>query len=128
MNIQEIIHYWVRSSREDLKTAESLFRLKRYPHCLFLCHLFVEKIIKASAAKATKQPAPYGHKLSKLAKLTAIDFSNQQLDILDELTAFNIEARYDDYKFQFYKKATKKYTQDYLKKAKVIYLWLKKKV
>ncbi len=128
MNTREMVNYWIRSSNEDLKTATGLFRLMRYPHCLFFCHLFVEKIIKALVVKGTGHPAPYGHKLSKLARLTKIDFSDKQLDLLDELTAFNIEARYDDYKFQFYRKATKKYTQIYLKKAKDIYLWLKKKI
>ena len=128
MNTREIINYWLRSSQEDLKTAIGLFRLMRYPHCLFFCHLFVEKIIKALVVKSTGHPAPYGHKLSKLARLTKIGFSDKQLDLLDELTAFNIESRYDDYKFQFYRKATKKYTQSYLKKAKDIYLWLRKKV
>jgi HEPN domain-containing protein len=127
MKINETINYWIKSSQEDLKTAESLFRTKRYHHCLFFCHLFIEKIIKALVAKASGEPAPYGHKLTKLAKLTKINFSEEQLDFLDEITAFNIEARYNDYKFQFYKKATKGYTHGYFKKAKDIYLWLRKK-
>lgn len=128
MDTGGVINYWTRSSQEDLKTATGLFRLGRYQHCLFFCHLFIEKIIKALAVKASGRPAPYGHKLSKLAKPTKIDFSDKQLDLLDELTAFNIEARYNDYKFQFYKKATKGYTQEYLKKAKGIHSWLKKKL
>jgi HEPN domain-containing protein len=127
-NISEMVDYWVKSSQEDLKTAIGLYRLERYHHCLFFCHLFVEKIIKALVVKVIGQPAPYGHKLSKLAKLTKVSFSNRQLDLLDELTAFNIEARYNDYKLLFFRKATKEYTQEYLKKAKQIYLWLKKKL
>lgn len=128
MDTNEMIEYWVKSSLEDLKTAGGLFKLQRYQHCLFFCHLFVEKIIKALVIKTTKRPSPYGHKLSKLSKLTKISFSDEQLDLLDEITAFNIEARYDNYKFQFYKKATKQYTQEYFKKSKDIYLWLKKKL
>lgn len=128
MKIEGLINFWVKSSEEDIKTAESLFRSRRYHHCLFFCHLFVEKILKALAAKVARKPAPYGHKLAKLAKLTEVAFTNAQLDLLDEITAFNIEARYNDYKFKFYKKATKNYTQGYLKKAKEIYLWLRRKV
>lgn len=128
MKIDKLINYWIKSSEEDLKTAMSLFNSKRYHHCLFFCHLFIEKILKALVIKTTGKPAPYGHKLTKLANLTRINFSNEQLDLLDEITAFNIEARYNDYKFQFYKKATKSYTQEYFQKAKQIYLWLKKNV
>lgn len=128
MKTNILIDYWVKSSEEDLKTAESLFSSRRYHHCLFFCHLFIEKIIKALVVKSTHKPAPYGHKLTKLAHLTGIAFTDGQLDLLDDLTAFNIEARYNDYKFQFYKKATRKYTQDYFLKAKELYLWLRKKV
>lgn len=128
MKTEDLINFWVKGSGEDIKTAESLFRSKRYHHCLFFCRLFVEKILKALVAKATGKPAPYGHKLTKLAKLTEVGFTNEQLDLLDEITAFNIEARYNDYKFRFYKKATKNYTQAYFQRAKEVYLWLRKKV
>ena len=123
-----MLNYWLKSAGEDLKTAEALFRLKRYLPCLFYTHLFVEKILKAIVVSQTNQPAPYGHKLSRLAKLTKISLNSDQLNLLDDLTAFNIKTRYEDYKFSMYKEATKTYTQKYLKKAKELYLWLRKKV
>lgn len=123
-----MIKYWVRSAEEDLKTAKSLFRTKRYSHCLFFCHLFIEKILKALATKKIGKPAPYGHNLLRLAEMSGLKFLTKQLDLLDEINTFNIEARYNDYKFQFHKKATKKYTQKYFDKAEKIYLWLKKQL
>lgn len=128
MSIKKMIDYWLRSAEEDLITAESLYKAKRCLPCLFYRHLFVEKIIKAIIVKETSGPPPYGHKLSRLAKLTTVSFSKERLDLLDELTAFNIKARYEDYKFTMYKKATARYTQGYLKKAKELSLWLKEKV
>lgn len=128
MNTKEIIDYWLKSAEEDLKTAESLFKSKRYHHCLFFCHLFIEKILKSLVVKKTKQQSPYGHNLLRLSELSGIKFSQKQLDLLDEITSFNIEARYNDFKFKFYKKATLDYTQIYFKKTKEIYLWLKQKL
>lgn len=128
MNINEIIKYWVKSAEEDFKTAQSLFKTKRYHHCLFFCHLFIEKILKALVSKKINKPAPYGHNLLRFAELTGLKFSKPQLDLLDEISPFNIEARYNDYKFQFYKKATKEYTKKYLEKAEEIYLWLKEQL
>lgn len=128
MDINEMIKYWLRSAEEDLKTAKSLFETKRYPHCLFFCHLFVEKMLKALATKKIGKPAPYGHNLLRFAEMSGIKFSTKQLDLLDEINTFNIEARYNDYKFQFYKKATKEYTQKYFEKAEKIYSWLKKQL
>lgn len=128
MNIDKIIAYWIKSSEEDLKTAENLFKSKRYSHCLFFCHLFVEKTLKALVTKKENKPAPYGHNLLRFAELSHLKFSESQLDLLAEITTFNIEARYNDYKFQFYKKATKEYTQKYFKRTKEIYLWIKKQL
>lgn len=128
MLIQEMKDYWQKSAAEDLITADALFKSKRYLPCLFYCHLFVEKIIKAIIVKVTEQPAPIGHKLSRLIKFTGLMLTQEQLNLLDDLTAFNIKARYEDYKFQMYKKATKAYTETYLKKAKELYLWLLQKI
>ncbi len=55
--------------------------------------------------------APRIHNLATLAGLTGLKFSQEQLDLLDEINTFNIEARYDDYKFKFYKKATEQITR-----------------
>jgi HEPN domain-containing protein len=128
MDINDMIKYWVRSAEENLKTAKSLFKTKRYSHCLFFCHLFIEKILKALATKNIGKPAPYGHNLLKFAEMSGIKFSKTQLDLFDEINTFNIEARYNDYKFQFYKKATKKYSQEYFEKAEKFYLWLKNQI
>ena len=126
MKAQQMINYWLKSAQEDIITAESLFKTQRFLPCLFYCHLFIEKIIKAIIIKNTKKDAPYGHKLSRLAKSTNLPFAQKQVNLLNDLTAFNIKARYQDYKFSLYKKATKTYTLNYLIKAKKLYLWIKK--
>ena len=126
MNIHVLKEFWVKSAAEDLKTAQSLFVSKRYHHCLFFCHLFIEKILKALVVKKTKKPSPYDHNLLRLAELSGIAFAQDQLDALTEIKTFNIGGRYDDYKFSFYKKATRVYAEKYLTKSLQLYLWLNK--
>lgn len=58
MSVQEMIDYWKKSAAEDIITAEGLFRIGRYLPCLFYCHLFVEKILKAMVVKDTGKPLP----------------------------------------------------------------------
>ena len=41
------------------------------------------------------------------------------------VTAFNINARYDDYKMSFHKKCTPKFTEDWVEKLKEKRLWIK---
>lgn len=128
MTAEEMIAYWMRGAQEDVQTAEALFASKRYVACLFYCHLFVEKILKAVIVGETGEPAPYGHKLLHLGQQTKLAWSKEQLDLLDELTRFNIRARYEDYKFSLHKRATEQFTETYLAKAKDIYLWIQQKM
>lgn len=54
IDIKKIVKAWIKSSDEDLNTAQGLFQLERYSGCLFFCHLSIEKIIKAIYLKNKK--------------------------------------------------------------------------
>ena len=128
MNEQEVLEYWTKSAKEDLLTAEALFAGKRYHHCLFFCHLVIEKILKALCIKQNHDAPPWTHDLNKLAQGSGQKITEKMQKDLREIGRFNITARYDDYKFAFYKKATKEFTTTYLHKAKEIYTWFKEKL
>lgn len=117
MNITEkskLIQAWQKSAEEDLLTADDLFKIGRYSGALFYCHLALEKILKALYVKINDTyPAPI-HRLAKLAKDNRISLSDEQINYLNEITTFNVEARYDIFKEKLYKKATKQFTQKYL--------------
>ena len=51
--------------------------------------------------------------------------TEDQKDILDTLTTFNINARYDDYKTGLYKKCTSAFTEEWIKKIKQTRKWIK---
>src|SRR3990170_446900 len=55
---------------------------------------------------------------------TGIQLSVKQRNELTEISTFNIEARYDDYKLSFYKKANKRFTSKYVNKTRKILKWL----
>ncbi|MDP2860869.1 MAG: HEPN domain-containing protein [bacterium] len=128
MTNREVIDFWEKSAEEDLKTAESLFAAKRYAHCLFFCHLLTEKILKGLIVKHTKKNSLPIHDLRRLSRDTGIIFSETQAGLLTEINEFNIRARYDDFKFRFYKKATPDFAREYFRKTKELYQWLKKKL
>ena len=127
MDTEKIIEYWRYHASYDIETAEALFKSGRYPYCLFMCHLALEKILKALVVQATEQHALYTHDLVRLARLTEIVLTKKQSDQLAVINEFNLEARYPEWQKEFYKKATKKYAEKHLKMSKDIYLWLEKK-
>ena len=123
----KIVDFWIESSQKDFKVATGLFKLKHYPQSLFFCHLSLEKLLKGLIVKHTKQNPPFSHDLEKLAILTSFEIKKREVDILNEISSFNIAGRYGDEKFEFYKKFNKKdISQKYLNLTKELTIWLKK--
>ena len=54
-----------------------------------------------------------------------IDLTEEKRIFFDEVNDFNLEARYPDYKNEFYNRCTKKFTEKYFKQIKEHYKWLK---
>ncbi len=106
---EEKLQYWLESAKNDQETAEKLFEANKNDWCLFLWHLVIEKLLKAILTKENKE-VPAIHDLKTLSKNSNLTFSSEELSELIEITSFNINTRYDDYKRSFYKKATHEYT------------------
>ncbi len=122
---EELMSYWQKCAESDLVVAEHLFETGDYHYCLFLGHLMLEKALKALYVKNRDLNAPYKHSLPLLAQKAGVELTDDQETFLEEVSDFNIEARYPDIKFSFYKKCTKEFTGDYFKRIKEFYRWLK---
>jgi len=125
MTAQNLIKYWQIGAERDFDVGSSLFRLKNYSHCLFICHLSLEKLIKGLVYKKTLDFPPPIHNLVNLLKLAKITTTPEILEDFKEISSWNIEARYDNIKFAFYKKATMKFADKWFTKVKEYYQWLK---
>ena len=125
---EKIIAYWLRSSDEDFTTMEIMYASKRYTWTLFLGHLSIEKLLKAYYVKKNNEHAPYTHSLLRLAEKCKLNLDKELKEELITITAFNISARYDDYKMAFYKKCTKEYSSNWIEKIKVINQWIKEQL
>lgn len=127
-DLNALLKHWLTGSDYDWKTAQSLFKTKKYPYCLFMVHLSLEKLLKGLLVQETKDHAPYTHNLAYLAGKLSLEFSKDQILLLEEMNEFNLEARYPDEQRRFYKKANKTYTKRYLQSAQEMREWLKKKL
>lgn len=127
ININDHSTHWKTLATRDWKTAQALYEVKRYDACLFFCHLCLEKILKGIVMISTRKEAPFIHDLERLAILAGLNLNSDQITDLKSISAFNIAGRYSDYKFVFYKKCTRIYTQKYLSKTKELFLCLKRK-
>jgi HEPN domain-containing protein len=128
IDVEKIVGYWLETSDDDFITMENLFKTKDYHWGLFIGHLVLEKLLKACVVKHTLKTAPFTHDLTKLAKLTDIIFSEEQLDNMDTITAFHLNARYDSYKKAFYRKCTFEYSKEWLDKIEILRQWIKEEL
>ncbi len=117
-NKQKALNYWLKSSQDDLEAAQTLFESKKYHHCLFFHHLSLEKLFKAKIVELKDKPPLPVHNLIVLAKELELDLSQIDKEELREISEFNLSARYDSYKFDFYKKTTLEFTQKWLDSIK----------
>lgn len=66
---------------------------------------------------------PRIHNLVRLAELSQVELDDEQKFLLDKITDFNVQTRYPDYKFEFYKRCTSDYTAEYFGRIKEFYEW-----
>ena len=71
---------------------------------------------------------PFVHDLAYLAGKCNLDVDKDLVMDLKEISGFNINARYDDYKNNFFNKADAIYTKKYFQKVKEVEKWLKKEI
>lgn len=124
MSAKDLISYWRASGAQDLQVSKDLFKLGHYHYCLFFTHLAIEKLLKGLVYKNINRHASPIHDLVKLAEEAKLHMMKNQADELAEMSTWNIRARYDSYKLEFYKKATREFTIRWFTKGKEIILWL----
>jgi hypothetical protein len=58
-------------------------------------------------------------------QLIGIELDQKTEEFLSEVTEFNINARYEDFKMEFYKICTKEYTKKWIDQIKTYRQWIK---
>lgn len=127
MTNTELAKYWIDSSDEDYDVMMTLYNGEKYSWCLFVGHIVIEKLVKGIYAKNNEESphAPKIHNLVQLADKCELDLDQKQRDVLALFTKFNMSARYDDYKKEFYNKCTREYAEQQINNIEEMRIWLK---
>ncbi|MCK9423533.1 MAG: HEPN domain-containing protein [Bacteroidales bacterium] len=124
-NIDKFVNHWIESSDRDFKTMNNLYNSKDYSWSLFIGHLVIEKLLKALYIKnKRKHPIPI-HDLTRIADRAGLECSVEQLNSFDVITTFNINARYEDDKQNFYLQCTKDFTENWIYQITELRQWIK---
>lgn len=85
----------------------------------------IEKLLKAYFVKVNSDYPPFIHNLLRLAEKAELKLTDDKKKELATITAFNINARYDDYKMSFKQRCTPEFTLKWIGKLKELRLWIK---
>jgi HEPN domain-containing protein len=117
---------WIALTDYDLETASHMLATGRYLYVVFLCHLALEKILKAHVAEVTQELPIKTHDLIYLVKKSELKLSQPHLDFVGKINTASIPTRYPDDLQRSLKEYSEKVAKEYLKETQELVKWLKK--
>ena len=116
---------WIALTDYDVETAGYMLETGRYLYVIFLCHLSLEKILKAHVAEVTQSLPIKTHDLIYLVKVSKLELPEKHLDFVGKINTASIPTRYPDDLQRSLKEYPKSVAKDYLVKTQEIIQWLK---
>jgi len=122
--------YWLDMCDRDLVSAKWNLKGKQLLWVAFICHLIVEKSLKAVIAERTNLVPPKIHDLRKLAEKGNIynELSESQKGFCEFMNKFNIEARYEEYKAKLASTLNLDSCKKIVKDTEDFLCWIKQKL
>ena len=102
------VENWRRSSHYDFEAAGGMLSTGHYVYVVFLCHLAIEKMLKAVIAQQIRKAPPKTHNLRLLLDKAQLRPPNDMLTFISELTEASVATRYP----LDFQAASESYTQE----------------
>jgi len=127
--MNKIVRNWVKTSNYDLQTADAMYKAARYLYVVFMCHLAIEKMLKAILVhKYPEDIPPKIHNLINLMQKAEITLPEDLKDFFQRLDNVSVATRYPE----DLRTLSKEFNQDTAKKVltetKRMIKWLKQQL
>ncbi len=116
---------FLRSSQYDLETANFMLNTGRYIYVIFMCHLSLEKILKALISETKQTVPPKTHNLIYLIKIGNISLPKEYFEFIAKINNANIITRYPEDFTRVLEAYPESIAKEYLSITKEIHQWLK---
>lgn len=116
------IEEWMNQAIYDIETAEAMLLSQRNVYAVFMCHLALEKSLKAHWVKAMGDYAPKTHNLLLLTK--GLNISEDKLQFLATINTANIQTRYPEELTKAIQKYNNSLVSEWIQKTKEVILWI----
>lgn len=115
---------WIASAEYDLETAKHMFNTGRYLYVIFMCHLSLEKMLKAHVELHENKFPPKIHNLKSLVDRAELEIPGEVMDIILELNKVSVVTRYPADLQKVLVSYTKEYCSRILKQTEETLRWL----
>lgn len=123
--INKEVQNWVASAEYDLETADHMYKSGRFIYVIFMCHLSLEKMLKAHIALIGEVPAKTHDLIYLLKKSKITNMSESFIDFLGQLSNSSIPTRYPEDIQLAIKDYPEPIAKSYLTKCMEVMGWLK---
>ncbi len=117
---------WIAGSDYDIRSARHMLDTGRYLYVIFLCHLAIEKLLKAVFAQTNERHPPYTHDLYKLIGLLSLKISAEHQSIITRLNELSIATRYPEDLRAMVKQFPRRVAKQYLDESRTFLKWLRR--
>lgn len=122
------VESYMSSSEYDFSTAKHLLKAGRYVYVVFMCHMSLEKMLKAIFSKRLNRSAPKTHNLLYLVKETSTELPPEHFDFVSKINNASVITRYPEDFSKILSSYPREVAQEYLEKTEKILSWLKQHV
>lgn len=119
---------WVRLSEYDLETARHMLTSGRYLYVIFMCHLALEKMLKAHVTEVTRTIPAKTHDLIYLVRKAGLELPADFLDFLGRINNASIPTRYPEDLQRALDEYPRSVADAYLRKTEELLEWLKQRL
>ena len=122
------IRNWLDSALYDLETAEHMFNAGRYIYTIFMCHLALEKVLKAKVEEISNKTPPKTHDLEYLIELTKLSPDENKEKFLVEISNLSVVTRYPRDFQSMFRDFSRERVESILTKTKETFQWIEKSI
>jgi len=116
---------WIALADYDLETTGHMLATGRFLYVVFLCHLALEKMLKAHVTEVTQTIPVKTHDLIYLIKKCGLELPQEHLEFIGKINTASIPTRYPEDLQRTLKDYPESVARLYLKQTTEVLQWLK---
>lgn len=119
---------WLAGADYDVKAAEAMLGSKRYLYVVFMCHLAIEKTLKAGWAETRAEHPPRTHDLLLLIRELRLGVPKAHRRLVGTIANASIPTRYPEDLKKMIGQYPRRTVSSYLVRTKRVVQWLRKQL